>query len=197
MGTMIEKAHGLAAVPQRYRMGLVTGIIGAGIAGGSEFFQFRWTDTTKYALIRQVRLSVGNLGTAFAAGGFTFDMAVASAWTAAGTGGGVATITGLNGTVSPNNSATAVAEIRTATTAALTAGTKTLQAQAIGSVCGGVPAVAGTFMLPPTDLFAALSEDEMPLILDTNAGFALRATVPATGTWTAGIMVRWDEIGRR
>ncbi len=194
MSTIIEKAHGLGSISQGYGIGLATGIMAAGLAAGAEVFQFRWTSTTKLCLVRRVLVSAGNLGTAFTAGGVTFDMAVARAWTAAGTGGGAATLTTNNAKLNTTSDTTALGEARIATTAALGAGTKTLDAQALTSAFSAVPNVAGSVVMPPTDLWRASAQDEYPLLLAAEEGFVLRVTVPATGTWTGGVAMRWDEI---
>lgn len=194
MSTIIEKAHGLSAAPHCYGIGLATGVMAAGLAAGSEVFQFRWTSTTRLCLVRRVLVSAGNLGTAFAAGGVTIDMAIARAWTAAGTGGGAATLTTNNAKLSTQFDTTALGEARIATTAALGAGTKTLDAQALASAFSAVPNSAGAVVMPPTELWAADGQDEYPLVLAAEEGFVIRVTVPATGTWTGGVAVRWDEI---
>lgn len=185
-----------------YSLSAITGIMAAGIAGASEFVQFRWTSTTYNALIRRVRITAAVLGTAFTAGTVLFDLTRATAWTAAGTGGGVATLTAPNLKRRSSMAASQVQEIRIATTAALGAGTKTLDAMPMRSVITGIP---NTAFLPLVGGQGGGADDglligsyrgdaEYPLVLAANEGFVIRTTVPATGTWTAHIGIDWDEV---
>jgi hypothetical protein len=132
--------------------------------------------------------------TALDAGFTKMDMVVARSWSAAGTGGGTATISGNNQNLRTSMGATLLGEARTATTAALGTGTKTLDAQPIGNAGGSVANVAGAVVLPHATLFDALGGALHPLVLVQNEGFVIRATVPATGTWTGGFDVVWAEV---
>lgn len=180
----------LGAITGRYGIALATGVMAAGISAESEIFQFLWQSTTVNARILSVMVSAGNLPTAFTAGFGSFGLFLATPWAAAGTGGGTATLTTINGKHSTADAVTALTEARIATTAALTAGTKTLAAHPIGAAWFGVPNVAGSNMLAPTELL------RHPVILGTAAtsGLAVKVTVPATGTWTGGVAIRWEEF---
>lgn len=189
-----------------------TGTVGAGAGALSEIFQFRWTSTTKRALIHLVELEqFASLGTGFTAGSFLFNLTYAHTWTAAGTGGATFTITGDNLKLRKTDGTTAVQEIRIATTAALGAGTKTLNSAPISSTFGKVNNVANTQFIPASAagligggrgvvLFnAAESDGGQPIVLTCTAagaetGIVVRATVPATGTWEASVKVRWSEV---
>lgn len=119
---------------------------------------------------------------------------MARSFTAAGTGGGTATITTNNAKLKTSFPTTAVGEIRVATTAALGAGTKTLDAQPVGMGLGSITVTAGDVILPPTVIYDAMCDtDQYPIILSANEGLIIRATVPATGTWTGGFSIVWDE----
>ena len=87
--------------------------------------------------------------------------------------------------------------IRISTTAALVAGTKTLDAQAIAQVTMSLNNVANTQFLPPaTTVYGNLEDggNPIPIVLVQNEGIVGRATVPATGTWQAGITMSWAEV---
>ena len=188
-------AHGLRAQnADQFSMAVVTGTMGAGVGANSEIFQFRWTSTSTLCIVKKVLVSAGNVATAFTAGLTKMDLMFARAWTAAGTGGGTATITTNNAKLKTSFATTGVGEIRVATTAALGAGTKTLDAQALDAICHSVAAVEGTPVIPRTTLWDASKEDEYPLILAAEEGLVVRATVPATGTWTGAVAIRWLEI---
>jgi hypothetical protein len=178
-----------------YSLTAITGTMAAGIAADAEVFQFRWTSAAPpICIVKEVTVWAGNLGTAFAAGFFKFEMMAARAFTAAGTGGGTLTLTTNNGKLRTAMGTTAVGEVRVATTAALTAGTKTLDAQGLSSVGGGVPNVAGSPMLAGATVLFNGAGSNHPLILAQNEGFIIRTTVPATGTWTAGFTVKYAEV---
>jgi hypothetical protein len=177
-----------------YSLATVTGTMAAGLGAGSEIWQLRWTHDTNKCLIHQISFSAGNQATAFTAGHAVFDLIFARAFTADGTGGGTATITTNNGQLRTDFPTTGLGSIRTATTAALGAGTKTLDAQALTNVVVGIPAVAGSVIVPPTNLWIHEEDFSQPIVLEDNEGLIIRATVPATGTWTAGITVRWSEL---
>lgn len=170
----------------------VTGLMAAGAGAASEIYQFRWTSTTHKAIVTRVNLSAAAAGTAFAAGTATFTLTPARGWTTAGTGGGTVTLTGDNAQKHVLMTAARVQEIRVATTAALGAGTKTLDAALMSAMLAGVPAVAGQQLVASYDLIQP--SPTYPLILSEEEGFVVRATVPATGTWTAAIVVEWYEI---
>jgi hypothetical protein len=181
-----------------FSLSAITGIMAAGIASASEVVQFRWVSTTHLALIKRVRITSGVLGTAFTAGTVLFDMTVARAWTAAGTGGGTATLTtnqGKRRTSMQTSQFGTTGEVRIATTAALGAGTKTLDTMPIRSVITGVPNTAFIPMLSGDDgLLFQCGPSEYPLVLAASEGFVIRTTVPATGTWTAHVAIDWEEV---
>lgn len=176
-----------------------SGIMAAGLAAASEILQFRVVDATEQRKFRllSVLLSVANDGTAFTAGSAQFDLVAATAWSAAGTGGATLTLTGNNAKNrrSQNQNILGVAgEIRVATTAALTAGTKTLDAQGLAGFNVGVQAVAGQQILLPSDFLQAATTTEGDMYEFTHQqGFAIRATVPATGTWRYSANIVWAE----
>lgn len=176
-----------------YSIAVTTGTMAAGIAGGSEFCQFRWTSATVAALIRRVRLDAMALDTAFTAGQCIWSMTAARSFSAAGTGGGAATITTNNGKMRTSMATTGLGEIRIATTAALGTGTKTLDAQPLTRALLGIANTAWLDIAPRSDLFNAY-QNKYPLYLAQNEGFALITTVPATGTWSAAVTIEWEEV---
>ena len=182
-----------------YGASAISGVMAAGLAANSEILQFRFVDATEQRKIRIVSalLSAAVDTTGFTAGAATFDLVPARSWTAAGTGGGTLTLSGNNGkfrTAQNTNILGVSGEIRVATTAALTAGTKTLDAQGTTGVVAQAGA-AGTQMLFPVDLLQeAFQVDGEPLIVSHNEGFVIRATVPATGTWKFAVGLQWAEV---
>jgi hypothetical protein len=178
-----------------YAMSQQTGTMAAGLTANAEVLQFRWTDATRIAAIFHVACDGGgNDGTAFAAGFTKLEGVVARSWSADGSGGTAATITGNNNKLRTSMGTTLAGAIRISSTAALTAGTKTLDSQGFGATLSGATATAGAQIFGPDDIFNAEHSNHHPLILAQNEGFIVRATVPATGTWTAGLTLRWVEL---
>jgi len=185
-----------------YSFAGVTGAIAAGAGASSEVFQFRWTSATSVAVITKILVNGMRATTAFAVGAIDLKATVARAWSADGSGGTGLTLTTNNQKLRTSTMGTTlVGAIRIATTAALTAGTKTLDTQDIGFISthssGGVGSatpIIGNIYLPTMELYRANAEaGEHPLVLEATEGFVVRATVPATGVWNLGISVQWAE----
>jgi hypothetical protein len=175
-----------------YGLNLISGVMGAGLAAASEVFQFRWTDPVNLACIKQVQVWAGGIA-AFTAGVCSLELVHARAWTGDGSGGTAANLGSNSGKLRTAHGSSLVGAARISSTAALTAGTKTLDNQGIVSVGGSTTATAGTPLIPPTAMLQPYAAF-YPLIFAQNEGFVLRATVPATGTWTFGVSVLWDEL---
>ena len=179
-----------------------TGAISAGIAGASEILQIRWTSTAKLCAIHSLKVNGMYATTAFAAGAIDLNATIARAFTAAGTGGGTVTLTTNNNKMQTDFATSVMGEIRVATTAALTAGTKTLDATTVGSILthssGGVGSatpIIGSIYLPKLTLFEAdTASVQHPIVLEANEGLIVRCTVPATGVWTIGFELKWAEV---
>ena len=178
-----------------YRISQLSGTMAAGLAANAEIFQFRWSDATRLCVVTSVIWDgLSGSATAFAAGFGKVDMLVARSWTADGSGGTAATITGNNGKQRTSMGTTLLGASRIASTAALTAGTKTLDTQAVGQYSAAFGTGTSVQWMPQFDLFHADPGGESPLIFAQNEGFVVRATVPATGTWQFGVTVVWAEV---
>lgn len=184
-----------------YRYGGFTGILPAALAANSEIFQFRWSDATRLCIVLKVKISACVSTTFFAAGvPVQIDLVKSTAWTVAGTGGTAITPAALlKSRTSMGSTLIAAGDIRIATTAALGAGTKTLETVAMSTLAAPGPITAslnGQIIAPDTKLLEPDQGDgEHPLILAQNEGFSIRSVaVPATGTWTAAVTVTWAEV---
>lgn len=186
----------------QYCYGGFTGILPAALAANSEIFQYRWTHGSNFSVIRKIRIAAAVSTTFFAAGvPIAIDLVKSTGWSAAGTGGTGLTIAGLlkRRTSGMGNSLVAAGDIRIATTAALGAGTKTLETLSLSSILAAAPITAslnGTIVPPGTILWQAeVGDGEHPLVLGQNEGFSIRSVaVPATGTWQCSITVDWAEV---
>lgn len=185
-----------------YRFSGFTGTIGAALAANSELLQFRFLSGTKtFAIIHKVMFDgMGIVAVATAAGPIGFALFPARAWTAAGSGGTRIATSGDNlqmETALPNSQ---VNDLGIATTGALTAGTKTKDANAIGQAIGGigtaaVTAYGQTSVVAPQALLDS-SGGMMPLVLANQEGFVIQTTHvgPAALTYVAGFTVTWREV---
>lgn len=183
-----------------YSYGGFTGILPAALAANSEIFQFRFVSAVRMASIRRISISAAVSTTFFAAGvPVQIDMIKSSAWSGQGTLGTAVTIsTDLRRRSSFQNSVIAAGDIRIATTAALGAGTKTLETNSFASLLAAAPITASLYgpIIQPTILWQASSGDgDHPLLLANQEGFSIRSVaVPGTGTWQAAITIDWIEL---
>lgn len=177
--------------PAFYSVSALTGTIAAGASANSPIFSFRWGSTSLKGIIHRILVSMNSLGTGFTAGVGRFDLVVARAFTASDTGGTALTLTTNNGKLRTAYATTGVTDARISSTAALSAGTRTLDAQALANVSFGVSTATNAVMLATYDIWSP--SDTMPLVLSANEGFIIAATVPATGTWSANVQVEWQE----
>ncbi len=175
-----------------YCMGANSGTMAAGLAGGAPVFSFRY-GAANLAIIRKITAEADDITTAFVAGAAKFDLIAARSFTASDTGGTAGTLTTNNGKLRTSFATTGVSDFRIASTATLTAGTRTLDAQPLASVEFAVSTAIDAGLLPTTDLFRPVI-GESPLVLAQNEGFVLQATVPGTGTWVFSTRVCWDEV---
>lgn len=190
-------------------LAVATGDMAAGLAADSEILQFRNPNTTgKLVAIQELLVSGMRATTAFAVGKIDFRAYIVRGFTADGTGGATPTITGNNnklrtvsGAPSQNDSIVA-GKIRVATTAALGAGTKTIDSNPVGQIVthssagvGAATPIIGSIYLPHNGLFKAIPNDgESPIILAQDEGIIVTATVPATGVWNIGFRIKWAEV---
>lgn len=186
-----------------YRYSGFTGTIGAALAANSEVLQFRFLSGTKtYAIVEAVLFDgMGIVAVATAAGPLGFYMTPARAWTAAGSGGTRIAVSGDNLQMRTSQGNSQVSDLGIATTGALTAGTKTLDANGIGQAIGGIGTGAVTIYGPtsvilPQPLLDARNGGDSPLVLANQEGFVVRTTHagPAALTYVAGFTVVWTEI---
>lgn len=187
-----------------YCVAVETGAMAAG-AATREVLQFRWNDTSRVAIITEIGVTGMIATTAFAAGAITIKATVARDWTANGTGGTALVFGGDcqadNAVLRTNMPDSLVGDFRVATTASLGAGTKTLEVNDIGQIVthssGGFSAatpIIGSIYLPTLTLFKPdLTVGQYPLILSANEGFVVQVTVPGTGVWNIGMLVKWAE----
>lgn len=180
-----------------YAVSMVSGTMAAALGADSEVFQFRYTGAN-LCQVYSIAISAGANVAATAAGLLSLRAVRSQAWSVDGTGGTAATLTGNNLKMRTSMGTTAVGTVRCATTAALGAGTKTLDTQDIGGASYGVGTGAITTsisltLLPRSVIFDG---DPHPLTLVANEGFSIRSGIvnPATMTWAFTAAVYWGEV---
>lgn len=177
-----------------YSVALASGVMAAGLAAGSPIYSFR------NASAKPIRLLTVEFNAAVGATGFTantalFELVRATAWTIADSGGAAATLTGNAGShrSSQGKSVIAGSDVRIATTATLTAGTRVLDSVAHRNIVGAAGS-AGTPIIQDVPLYIDWASYGIPLVLGVNEGFIIRASVPVTGTWGFGVNAVWGEV---
>jgi hypothetical protein len=183
----------------QYRIALLSGTMAAGLGAAAEVFQARWTQNPNLALVWGLSIDgMSGSATAFAAGFASISLTIARAWTVDGGGGSAATLTGNNQKLRTSMATTSMSAVRISTTAALTAGTKTLDAQAEGQISFCMNTTISVNYMSTIGLYGSLSLEDggnpAPIVLAQNEGVVVRATVPATGTWQFGVSMAWSEV---
>lgn len=184
-----------------YRVSAVSGTMAAALAANAEIFQFRWPDATRLAVVQRIAISAGANVAATAAALCSVRVTAARSWTVAGSGGTRLNLTGNNQKLRTSMGTSLVNDIGISTTAGLTAGTKTLDAQDLGGLSYGIGTGAITTALnlnlfPLTELLNIDASTDHPLVLAQNEGFVIRSGVinPATMTWAFTVNVSWAEV---
>jgi len=189
-----------------YRLAMTSGTIAAALAANSELFQFRYvTAASRVALIFGITVGAGAI-VAPAVGVTPVNMqlraAIARAWTADGSGGTAANLTTNNQKLRSAFATSEVSSARMATTAALGIGTKTLDAQDMGSVLTSTyfdlaASDVDLTLVKPTNLLGEFAASlGFPLVLANQEGFVVRSglVMPATLTWNLIVNVLWSEV---
>lgn len=178
-----------------YSVALASGVMAAGLAAGSPIYSFRNASAKPIRLLTvEFNAAVG--ATPFTANSALFELVRALSWTVADSGGAAATLTGNAGShrSSQGKSVIAGSDIRIATTATLTAGTRVLDSVAHRNIVGAASATAGTPIIQDVPLYIDWASYGIPLVLGVNEGFIIRATVPVVGTWAFGVNAVWGEV---
>jgi hypothetical protein len=181
-----------------YQMGLTSGALTAA-AAGSTVYSFRWAPATSTLLCMVRRVEIGfSTTTAFTtAQSLQYSLQIARNWTASDTGGTAAAFTQTNTakfrTVMPTSAFAGGGQLMIATTGANTAGTRTLDTQAMAFTNGTSSAVATS--LPATPIYQHQPGD-YPLIFAQNEGFIINNVqlMGAAGVINLVVNVEWMEL---
>lgn len=183
-----------------YALGSKSGIMAAGLAGASPIFSMRFTPTvapTSLLLLKKLLFTASTLGTAFTAGSALFEAFVLRNYTVKDTGGGSLTLgtAVTTGKLRTSQAISGVDDFRISATATLTAGTQTADTNPFSSTITQIPATTTNYAILPADYpIFQVTPGEHPIVLAVNEGIVIRATVPATGTWSFSVKAVWDEV---
>lgn len=189
-----------------YGLSVTTGTLAAALAANGQVFSCRWGDATAIAVITRLRAQILPL-TLFTAATLTdytsLDALIARAFTVSASGGTAINLTGNNLKRRTSFASTAFTDIRVSSTAALTAGTQTLDANAFtGSLRKGNrinPAAATEEVITSSEdgflICFDVNRGTYPIVLAQNEGVVIRnrTTWPAAGTAVAKIEMEWSE----
>jgi hypothetical protein len=181
-----------------YRVVAVSGLVtGATLdATPDSIFSFRWGGGAKVAVIRYIDAALLLPTSVTAAQEIGGDIIVARDFSVSDSGGTAVVLTGDNMKKRTTHTDSAVTDMRIATTAELTAGTRTLDSQPIAAFrFWELAAGAAVQHNVGHALFDARDPGLYPVVLDTNEGFIVRNTVAmtASGTQRWVVTVEWDE----
>lgn len=192
-----DGAYRIAAVS-----GLVTGVAaGTGTAG--HLFAMRWAPAASavrsVALISRLRARLATVAGYTAAQETGIDLSILRAYTASHSGGTAMDLTGNNNKKRTTRPTSAVADMRIATTAELTAGTHTFDAQPIARSTYAELAAAATVAKGATEIFLSTEDlDRYPILLANNEGICIRNSIlqGAGGTARLTVEIEWLELER-
>ena len=176
-----------------FSIGVTSGSIAATLAASSPLFSLRWGAASGFFVPDRIDVGVSvdaAITTSVPPG---LELIMARSFTASDSGGTAITLTGNNNKFQTTHDTSLVTDARIATTGALTAGTRTLDAQPFKVV----PFTTGTAIGTPLELTTIYLRSQLyPIVLNQDEGFIIRnGTVgPATGTFKIHVAMTWYEV---
>lgn len=189
------KAHLAGHIGGHYRRAMSTGLVTV-VAGAGGLLSFRWTNSDRVAVLLKAIVQA-TVATAFTTAQETSVDLVRVNGFSASDSGGTAHALSNDDKLSPDMNPSQIADLRVATTAALTPGTGSeeggAQAAAILSLGNTLGASASAV------LFDAIAGAEHPLVLQASSGFRIRNlfTQGAVGVVRFNFTLVWAEIPTR
>lgn len=182
-----------------YRISVATGLT-TGLLALDPIFSARWSSTAGIrAAILRLKLQA-NIVTPFTnAQEVTAAATMARGWSVADSGGSVVTLTTINNQQSTSSDVASIAGMRIAGAGALTAGTRTLDANPFLQLSNSqLLAAATAAAVPGTAEFGVNSEMQFPFVVDTvaqNQGIVVNVPVAhgAAGTVRYIVDLEWIE----
>ena len=184
-----------------YRIAMYTGSVAAGLAAAAPIFSLRWTSTSTRMIIQSMVLDFYVVTAYTNAQGIGNSLYFARAFTTSDTGGTAITTTqtldqSLDSKQIPGQSQLFAGngDMRIATTAALSAGTRTLDDQALYSWIGSASAIGAASNNP--DLILGNQDATNPLTIRANEGIIITNDIllGAVGVIVWNIGIEWTEV---
>ncbi len=181
-----------------YRLGCRTTNMGATLGANGCLFSLRWTDPVHFFVLLDFKIGFGN--TAFSAAQILDAyLYVARGFTAVDSGqtqitSPVQNMAKMRDSGGAQMGTSLVNQIWVANTAAITAGTRTLDTQPIGSAVFGNANTLGNAY--ESQLYSCNFGNDHPLILGVNEGLVINALTAYAGTGTVQYYfnLRWAEV---
>jgi hypothetical protein len=171
----------------------------AGLGAAAILFSSRWGDATRLAVLTAAKITVLTTVVFTAAQRIDRDLVIVRSFTVADTGQTAVTLTGNNQKKRTSYGTSLVSDMRIAGGGAITAGTGTADAQAVGIGAGWAPASTGTNGgLGEAILNRSLLEDQgdHPIIFAQNEGYRIRipTAMGAGGSQITYPTIEWAEV---
>jgi hypothetical protein len=183
-----------------YSVSLITGAYTTA-AANSPMFSMRFVagsaGQAQVAIIQRINIFIVPTVAFTAAQQVSYGAYIARSWSAVDSGGAAATLTGNNNKLRTSMSTTQIAatgDMRISTTAALTAGTRTLDSQAFAVASAWVPAALVAQPIQAVTLYENFAGDQ-PIVLATQEGIVINNLVlmGAAGVLSIGVTIEWTE----
>lgn len=163
------------------------------VAADGPVWSMQWTSTSLICVVKSILISIG-VTTAYTTAQVTrYGLYFARAFTVADTGGAAATLTTNNGKLDTRYPTTALADLRMCTTGAITAGTRTLDAQSLRVAQFTTNALAS---VSDDEWQFGLTPSRQELILRQNEGLVINnlTLMGAAGVVLLAVTVEWAEV---
>jgi hypothetical protein len=180
-----------------YRLATTVALVVSQAANGT-LFSFRWGDATRLCVLQKLRLELLQTAAATATIMPSFQVFIARGFTASDSVGTAITLTGNNMKKRTNMGTTLVTDIRKAAVAAgLTAGTRTLDAEAIMEMPTNQTITTPNAFTYSKELDTGASDGNHPYVFAQNEGFIVRGPTivfGVAGTANLTVDIAWAEV---
>ena len=180
-----------------YRVASTVALVVTQAANGT-LFSWRWADATRLAVLTKVRLSCMQTAAATATIMPSFEVLIARSFTVSDSAGTAVTLTGNNMKKRTSMGTSLVTDIRkSAVAAGCTAGTRTLDADAILQMPTQQLITTPNTTLYQVELDIGVGDGNHPYVFAQNEGFIVRGPTVvfgAAGTANLVVDVSWAEV---
>lgn len=191
---MAIKAAPYKQCPERadYSLTLQSGALTV-VAANDPIWSVQWTATEHICVVKRIAISVGVTTAYGTAQNTRYGLYFARSYTVADSGGTAATLTTNNGKKDTSYPITQITDMRIGTTGALTAGTRTLDAQPLDSAQFGTSALA---LASFVEWHYGATASRQELILRQNEGLVINnlLLMGATGVLMVHVTMEWAEV---